>query len=221
VLDSSLKTLLQSNALDFASPNEFELEAMGTVARELLGATKDEEDSQVSFPKELDGVYEKQEKATRALLRDAFTVSQFIPTLFIKLGSEGVFVVDRIKDKRADPSLKRNMQRFSAHAVDKIESVTGAGDSFVASVVTSLHQLAHVQPLLLGSNSEDENAVEKSFGRLDDNVFWKHLHTIVGDGQTAATLTMQTHQTVSPALAHSPQAERVRRQNKLRLTGGR
>ncbi|GJJ76620.1 pseudouridylate synthase / pseudouridine kinase [Entomortierella parvispora] len=222
VLDSSLKTLLQSNALNFASPNEYELAAMGVVARELLGTSTDDEAFQKSFSRELNEGDEKQERETQAFLRDAFTVSLFIPTLFIKLGSKGVFVVDRVKNADTDPSLKRSLEKFPAHAVEKVESVTGAGDSFVASVVTSLHQLAHVQPLLSSSDSEDENSTVKKYtGQLDDNVLWKHIHAIVEDGQKAAILTMQTHQTVSSALAHCPQAERVRRQNKLLLTGGR
>jgi hypothetical protein len=67
-------------------------------------------------------------------------------------------------------------------------------NSFVASVVTNLHNL------------EKTLSPKASLGNNDP--FWDQLGQIIQDGQTAATLTMQTYETVSPSLAQSVQAQR-------------
>lgn len=72
----------------------------------------------------------------------------------------------------------------------------------MASVVTSIH-------------NADKIVSDPCLSLKDPVVFWELLDGIVYDGQTAAILTMQTHESVSPALAHSTQAKTLRRLKKL------
>lgn len=72
----------------------------------------------------------------------------------------------------------------------------------MASVVTSIH-------------NADKIVSDPHLSLKDPIVFWKLLDGIVHDGQTAAILTMQTHESISPALAHSAQAETLRRLKNL------
>ncbi|KAF9095373.1 hypothetical protein BGX23_000599 [Mortierella sp. AD031] len=211
-LDRSLLEPLQEGLLRFSSPNKFELEAMAKQARELM----DSKNTVLSttrkyseFSIDTRETFEKSEY--RDLLRAATDLSQFIPTLFIKLGAKGVLVFQRFENNGSEagaggreghPDVTLRWKMFPAHKANLIRNVTGAGDSFVASVVTSIHNAGRVSadPAL-----SLENPVE----------FWKQLDGIVHDGQTAAILTMQTHESVSPALAHSAQAETLRRHRKL------
>ncbi|KAF8926017.1 hypothetical protein BGZ58_000277 [Dissophora ornata] len=244
-LEESALDALLDGALNFASPNEYELQKMAISARRLIsdhkhhvrlrelkdrpvhGGLQDPEDVAVAITSGDNSAY-------KSLLLEAFSVSQFIPTLFIKLGAKGVLVFQRTtgaklrmaaivegsveeeeEDKRKMPadiedwtqSGEIKWKLFPAHDVDSIKSVTGAGDSFVASVVTSLHNLDKV-----GSTEDPPSPSEspKATTGLGQDRLWKHMDQIVKDGQTAATLTMQTHKTVSPALATSTQALRLR-----------
>ncbi|KAI1315821.1 hypothetical protein EDD11_000316 [Mortierella claussenii] len=228
-LDSSMLDVLLSGALRFASPNEYELQKMATHARKLITDHKDKSNVRLKClrdrpiqeglldPEDVE-VNKDDNMAYRGLLLDAFSVSQFIPTLFIKLGPKGVVVVQRtcsgsLKDgQEHNPSgLKKNgmpkWQPYAAHQTSDIKSVTGAGDSFVASVVTSLHHFDKAQASAIAAAPFSKDVEDT---KRDDGELWKHMDQIIMDAQTAATLTMQTHETVSPALAKSPQAKRLR-----------
>lgn len=74
----------------------------------------------------------------------------------------------------------------------------------MAAVVTSIH------------NTDKMVVSDPSLSLQDDPiVFWKQLDRIVHDGQTAAILTMQTHESISPALAQSAQAKTLRQRKNL------
>ncbi|KAK3819735.1 MAG: indigoidine synthase A-like protein [Benniella sp.] len=213
-LDDSMMNALLDGALSFASPNEYELQKMALSARRLISDHKghvhlrglsDRPVTNALHDPEDVAVMPDENMAYKGLLLDAFSVSQFIPTLFIKLGPKGVLVFQRtrrespqdisplrLEDWRHESAVR--WQWFPALKVENIKSVTGAGDSFVASVVTNLHNL------------EKTLSPEASFGNNDP--FWGQLGQIIQDGQTAATLTMQTYETVSPSLAQSVQAQR-------------
>ncbi|KAG0005717.1 hypothetical protein BGZ80_009623 [Entomortierella chlamydospora] len=219
-LDASMLNVLLEGNLRFASPNEFELQKMAISARKLVSQRRDHLHLKGLHDRPvMEGLHDPadviakggENLAYKGLLLDALSVSQFIPTLFIKLGSEGVLVFQRMtsdiipKEGTYNNGIlqssicledwrKSSIARwhsFPAHKVEDIKSVTGAGDSFVASVVTSLHNL------------------EKTIGACQDRL-WDHIDSIIKDGQTAAALTMQTHETVSPTLSQSLQAKRLR-----------
>ncbi|KAG0314489.1 hypothetical protein BGZ99_008090 [Dissophora globulifera] len=203
LLDPSMRDILLDGALHFASPNEYELQKMAIHARQLVNDNRSHAPEDVAVEKK-----KEENSALNNLLLDALSVTHFIPTLFIKLGAEGVLVFQRTgrvsdglaKNGQVTPADLEDRMRsgvvrwrpFPAHNVDNIRSVTGAGDSFVASVVTSLHNLDRQGSLALTSS-------------LNHSQLWKHMDLVVKDGQTAATLTMQTHETVSPALGTSAQ----------------
>ncbi|KAF9579112.1 hypothetical protein BGW38_004773 [Lunasporangiospora selenospora] len=86
---------------------------------------------------------------------------------------------------------------YPAHVVPNIKSVSGA-----ASVVTNIHHL------------EDLRNTTRSHETMDPVQFWNQLDAIVEDAQGAAIMTMQTHETVSPAMADSEQARRLRNKSK-------
>ncbi|KAI8604783.1 Ribokinase-like protein [Dissophora ornata] len=166
-LEESALDALLDGALNFASPNEYELQKMAISARRLIsdhkhhvrlrelkdrpvhGGLQDPEDVAVAITSGDNSAY-------KSLLLEAFSVSQFIPTLFIKLGAKGVLVFQRTtgaklrmaaivegsveeeeEDKRKMPadiedwtqSGEIKWKLFPAHDVDSIKSVTGAGDS--------------------------------------------------------------------------------------------
>ncbi|KAF9906315.1 hypothetical protein EC991_000803 [Linnemannia zychae] len=216
-LDKSLLNPLKEGLLRFSSPNEYELAAMAKQARELMGY-RDTETPKSSFRDYSELLHSSSKAQERAeyteLLRNAADLSQFIPTLFIKLGAKGVLVFQRCESLSAFEGVSEKgtpkghldgplmSKMFSAHEVGLVRSVTGAGDSFVASVVTSIHNAGkHAS----GSTSALEDPV----------VFWKQLDGIIHDGQAAAILTMQTHESISPELAKSAQAETLRLRRKL------
>ncbi|KAG0263601.1 hypothetical protein BG011_008545 [Mortierella polycephala] len=209
VLDASLQTFLKDGLLRFASPNEYELRTMAARARELNGGYEEQTIVQRYYDDNTGTISEEQEFANyKDLLLDATAVSQFIPTLFIKLGSSGVLVCQRTSE-RVGQQLNIDTeagvmiwQPFFAHKVDNIKSVSGAGDSFVASMVTSLHSMGKNKPSSLPPSQQRTG--------IDPSSFWKQLSLFVKDAQTAATLTLQTHETISPALATTAQAKRLR-----------
>lgn len=79
------------------------------------------------------------------LLRDATDLSQFIPTLFIKLGAKGVLVFQRsVSGAEAQggargggeghPDVTLRWKMFPAYKVESTQSVTGAGDRYCEAV---------------------------------------------------------------------------------------
>ncbi|KAI8361985.1 Ribokinase-like protein [Mortierella sp. GBAus27b] len=225
-LDESMLGVLLDGALDFASPNEYELQEMAISARRLISEHKDHVHLRglADRPVTKHALHDPEDvvampgdnTAYKGLLLDAFSVSQFIPNLFIKLGPKGVLVFQRtngdgaqrvagqdvsslgIEDWRQDGIVR--WQWFPAHKPETIKSVSGAGDSFVASVVTNLHNLDRAS----SSSSEPTGSSIANYDTL-----WNKLVQIIHDGQTAAILTMQTYETVSPSLTQSPQALRL------------
>ncbi|KAK3845231.1 MAG: indigoidine synthase A-like protein [Linnemannia gamsii] len=212
-LHKSLLEPLKEGLLRFSSPNEYELAVMAKMARELM------ENNTVSARNSLRDHSEFLHDARKGLegseyddlLRDAMDLSQFIPTLFIKLGAKGVLVFQRSESvsdsKRGKEGHEGNpnatwYKLFPAHKVEGVQNVTGAGDSFVASVVTSIH---NAEKLVSGSTAVLEGPV----------VFRKQFDGIIHDGQAAAILTMQTHESISPGLEKTAQAESLRRRRKL------
>ncbi|KAF9349717.1 hypothetical protein BGX26_012037 [Mortierella sp. AD094] len=220
ILDACRGQNIQKGSLRFASPNEYELQKMAVSARKLVSQQRDHLHLKGLYDQPvMEGLHDlsdvvikgDENLAYKGLLLDALSVSQFIPTLFIKLGSKGVLVFQRLMsdikpqestDNKSISQSSNNLEdwrksgvvrwdSYPAHKVEDIMSVTGAGDSFVASVVTSLHNL------------------EKTHGAYQDKL-WTHIDSIVKDGQTAAALTMQTHETVSPALSQCLQVKRLR-----------
>ncbi|KAF9912326.1 hypothetical protein BX616_010335 [Lobosporangium transversale] len=197
---------LLDGALRFASPNEYELQEMAASARNLIN----ENQNYAPFRRLSQKPIRKPEGIKNTVypgfLLDAFYVLQFIPTLFVKLGAKGVIVFQR-QDSQLDRASKEledwstrtiNTRSFPSLKVQDIKSVTGAGDSFVASVVTSLSNLDRFQP-----------EISSGLVTSHDEVLWAHIEQIVEDGQIAATLTMQTHETVAHALGMSRQARRL------------
>ncbi|KAF9287508.1 hypothetical protein BGZ68_001714 [Mortierella alpina] len=209
-LDGSMLTLLNEGLLNFASPNEYELRTMAIQARK-LAAVQQEGTSLVqrhaiTAAANTDAVMTMTKDATldyEELLSDAAAITQFIPTLFIKLGSKGVLVCQRTLPDDSDHLPRQDTltwRWFKAHKVNEIKSVTGAGDSFVASIVTSLHSMKASAP----------DTSSSACTRVTSTQFWKHLDQLILDAQTAATLTLETHETVSPALVHTQQAKTMR-----------
>ncbi|KAF9932996.1 hypothetical protein FBU30_006820 [Linnemannia zychae] len=207
-LEKSLLETLRSGLLRFSSPNEYELAAMAKQARELMAhddtssvRNRDQCYSEVILNDTRQEII-KSEYAD--LLRDATDLTEFIPTLFIKLGPRGVLVFQRIESPTQGRGRGRHWwELFPAHKVEMIQSVTGAGDSFVASVVTSIH-------------NADKLLTDKNMSLEDPTVFRNQLKTIVHDGQNAAALTMQTYESVSPALADSDQARALKQFRRLK-----
>lgn len=80
------------------------------------------------------------------LLKDATDLSQFIPTLFIKLGARGVLAFQRSvsgggggggeEEGHLDVTLR--WKKFPAYKVESMQSVTGAGDRYSEGFLTSL-----------------------------------------------------------------------------------
>ncbi|KAF9134019.1 hypothetical protein BGW39_008363 [Mortierella sp. 14UC] len=210
-LDKSLLEPLKEGLLRFSSPNEYELAAMARQARELMDRSDTEPSARSiraysEFSHDDRAALEGPEYAE--LLSDAEDLSKFIPTLFIKLGAKGVLVFQRWsvggppvqEGGHRDVTLSRKL--FPAHKAELVRNVTGAGDSFVASVVTSIHNA--------------KKPTSDTMSALEDPVeFWKQLDGIIHDGQAAAILTMQTHESISPELARSAQAETLRSRRKL------
>ncbi|ORZ11350.1 Indigoidine synthase A like protein-domain-containing protein [Lobosporangium transversale] len=205
-LHLSMFDTLLDGALRFASPNEYELQEMAASARNLIN----ENQNYAPFRRLSQKPIRKPEGIKNTVypgfLLDAFYVLQFIPTLFVKLGAKGVIVFQR-QDSQLDRASKEledwstrtiNTRSFPSLKVQDIKSVTGAGDSFVASVVTSLSNLDRFQP-----------EISSGLVTSHDEVLWAHIEQIVEDGQIAATLTMQTHETVAHALGMSRQARRL------------
>jgi hypothetical protein len=139
---------LLDGALSFASPNEYELQKMALSARRLISDHKghvhlrglsDRLVTNALHDPEDVVVMPDENMAYKGLLLDAFSVSQFIPTLFIKLGSKGVLVFQRTRrESQQEMSPLRledwtqegtvRWQWFPALKVENIKSVTGAGD---------------------------------------------------------------------------------------------
>ncbi|KAF9109412.1 hypothetical protein BGX27_007649 [Mortierella sp. AM989] len=222
-LDASMLNVLLEGGLRFASPNEYELQKMAEYARKLMSQDKGHSHLKGLQDRPVkEGLHDPSDVAFKVgenvaykgLLLDALSVSQFIPTLFIKLGPKGVLVFQRMKAEinprkilddidtsQTSIGIENWEERgvvkwisYPAHKVENIKSVTGAGDSFVASVVTSLHSLERTQG-------------------TDHDKLWTHIDRIIQDGQTAASLTMRTHETVSPELSQCLQAEQLRKIN--------
>ncbi|OZJ01839.1 hypothetical protein BZG36_05297, partial [Bifiguratus adelaidae] len=119
--------LLQTEALQFASPNEYELMAMvdaAPLAIHSLGT-----DLQIDLP----------EYPSR-YLDAAVALSTCIPTLFLKLGAWGCLLVTRSK-----ASVRCKYFPVDVLSESKVVSVTGAGDSFVGTVLANL--LGQREPL--------------------------------------------------------------------------
>lgn len=159
---------LTDGLLRFATPNEYELQEMATHARKLMSNNPDDvlikglRDRAIVGYHDMDSVTTKEgesqdlQKEYTGLLLDAFSVSHFIPTLFIKLGAKGVLVFQRskldtsqkgrqCKGKVESPDLEQSVitsddndqdtglftvtwRSFPANKVSGIKSVTGAGD---------------------------------------------------------------------------------------------
>ncbi|KAF9572115.1 hypothetical protein EC968_010368 [Mortierella alpina] len=218
-LDESMLTLLNEGLLGYASPNEYELRTMAVQARKLAATPHGGElfvprqalmtdaavaaaiaaDTETIRTIAKDGTPDYEE-----LLSDAAVITQYIPTLFIKLGAKGVLVCQRTRPEDADHLRGQDTltwRWFRAHKVNNIKSVTGAGDSFVASIVASLHT----------TDVSTADTSSPAFTRTTGAQFWKHLDQFILDAQTAATLTLETHETVSPELARTQQAKTIRR----------
>ncbi|KAF9301041.1 hypothetical protein BGZ74_007216 [Mortierella antarctica] len=252
VLDSTMATSLKDGLLRFATPNEYELQEMAIHARKLMSNNPDDvlihglkDRKIVCGYHDMDSVTTKDistegdlQNEYRGLLLDAFSVSHFIPTLFIKLGAKGVLVfqrsnVDEYQSRQGCKDCKvgrLNLEQsvvasddktggqdtglftvtwrsFPAHKVSDIKSVTGAGDSLVGSVVTSLHHLDELRvPSSQSTRVQERDTHGHGATGVDHFAFWEQLDRVIGDAQAAATLTMQTHETVSPSLSSSPQA---------------
>ncbi|KAF8977263.1 hypothetical protein BGZ46_007530 [Entomortierella lignicola] len=156
-LDRSMLDVLLKGNLRFASPNEYELQEMASRARKLLDQYRHhlhqkglhDQPIQESLHEPSDNTILGDEDAVyKDILQDALVVSQFIPTLFIKLGPKGVLVFQRTTSgiklhedfnnntisnipASLENQKKSDLARwapYSAHKVENIKSVTGAGD---------------------------------------------------------------------------------------------
>ncbi|KAF9948603.1 hypothetical protein BGZ70_002147 [Mortierella alpina] len=209
-LDGSMLPLLNEGLLRYASPNEYELRTMAVQARTLTTASQSKGALSVqrhTLTPAVDtdaiamAVKDDSTMNYEELLSDAAVITQYIPTLFIKLGSKGVLVCQRTRPEEDAGRLRDQdtltWRWFQAHEVNEVKSVTGAGDSFVASIVASLHTMT-----VSTSDPPSSSATGLQF--------WKHLDRWIMDAQTAATLTLETYDTVSPLLAQTQQAKTIR-----------
>ena len=132
--------LLKEGLLGYASPNEYELRTMAVQARKLAKVQQEVElliqnralaasaaaDTDATMTLMKDGTLDYEQ-----MLSDAAAITQYIPTLFIKLGSKGVLVCQRTRPGSDGPLPPRDTltwRWFQAHKVNEVKSVTGAGD---------------------------------------------------------------------------------------------
>ncbi|CAO3564605.1 unnamed protein product [Mortierella alpina] len=206
-LDGSMLPLLNEGLVKYASPNEYELRTMAAQARTLAtvqskGALSVQRHAltAAAAAADTDAITMAVKDATlnyEELLSDAAVITQYIPTLFIKLGAKGVLVCQRTRPDDAGRLRDQDTltwRWFQAHKVNEVKSVTGAGDSFVASIIASLHTMP-------ASTSDPPSS------SATGPQFWKHMDRWISDAQTAAALTLETYETVSPALAQTQQAK--------------
>jgi pseudouridylate synthase / pseudouridine kinase len=180
--------------VNLASPNNFELEAMYTRARE-NGYFDNPEWFEVIDSFGLRGARERFVSLTSAELTDAGVPVQtmqllpYIPTIVTKLGANGVLLTSilakddpRLRDRAADPFILARavepnspvggvyMRLFpAAERVDNVVSVNGVGDTFFGTLVAGLAK----------------------GGKIEN---------VIGVAQKAAVLTLRSSESVSPDL---------------------
>lgn len=139
VLDSVMATSLKDGLLRFATPNEYELQEMATHARKLMSNNSDDalirglKDRAIvrgyhdmdSVTEDISGVSDLQDEY-KGLLLDAFSVSHFIPTLFIKLGAKGVLVFQR--SKHDENQSRQGCKDCTVERLDLKQSVVASDD---------------------------------------------------------------------------------------------
>ena len=124
----------------YASPNEYELRTMAAQARTLASIQNKEalsvqRHALTAAAADTNAITVAVKDATlnyEELLSDAAVITQYIPTLFIKLGAKGVLVCQRTRPEDAgrlrDDQDTLTWRWFQAHKVNEVKSVTGDGD---------------------------------------------------------------------------------------------
>ncbi len=131
--------LLNEGLLSYASPNEYELRTMAVQARKLAAAQHEgkllvQDHTLTAIAADTDAIATIAKDGTldyEGLLSDAAAITQYIPTLFIKLGSKGVLVAQRTHSDGVGHLPHQDTltwRWFQAHKINEIKSVTGAGD---------------------------------------------------------------------------------------------
>jgi len=156
-----------AGSVRYASPNEYELEAMSNEAGKQFSTGRDVNEtynrSSVNW-NELP-LY------THRFIPHAFHLANYIPNLFVKFGEYGSLLVRKSAERTSEP--KYRYLKPKAIQVGEIVSVTGAGDSFVGTLLASLH-------------------VHHSFVE-DDDIMCR----IICNAQRAAVLTLKSDKAVS------------------------
>ncbi|RUP43731.1 hypothetical protein BC936DRAFT_136804 [Jimgerdemannia flammicorona] len=164
--------VILAGSVRYASPNEYELEAMSIEAAKQLSSDRNvpEMDRDLVNWDELPSYIHR-------FVPHAFHLVNYIPNLFVKLGEQGSLLVRKPAETISAPKY----QYFKPEPLEtkNILSVTGAGDSFVGTVLANLH--TH-RPSM-----------------SDDAV----LNRIVCNAQRAAILTLKSDKAVSPNIEPS------------------
>ncbi|KAI8150303.1 Ribokinase-like protein [Fennellomyces sp. T-0311] len=125
------QSIISTGAIQFVSPNQYELEAMSDTAKATFGPFDD--DSQA--------LSQRAPALAHRVLPYALHLSHMIPNVVTKLGEDGCLYTGRSKH-----SGQVFVQYFEPEKVDNITSVTGAGDCFVGTLVANLRTHLSIQP---------------------------------------------------------------------------
>ncbi|KAI8096817.1 Ribokinase-like protein [Halteromyces radiatus] len=166
IFDSS-KTLL-SGAIQYTSPNQFELEGMVDQAKTRFQSSSTEK-SMLQYPV----LPTNAPPIAHQTLPDALYLSNYIPHIITKLGEYGCLYVGPKQGQKH----QKSMHYFTPEFLDPdtVKSVTGAGDSFVGTILANL--------------------VKNPFP--EDLNIWQR---IIPFGQQAAIRTLQSDLAVSPLI---------------------
>ncbi|ORX46127.1 Ribokinase-like protein [Hesseltinella vesiculosa] len=151
--------LVDTRAIWYTSPNQYELEAMAShCTKPSIARTKLPDIDPSRLP-----------LLAQQMLEPAWLLSHTIPHVITKLGDQGCLYVSHVTNAIA---------HLPAETVDPstIQSVTGAGDSFVGVVLANLRQDPWIQ---------------------DVNTWVK----VLASGQKAAVRTLQSQRSVGPSIA--------------------
>ncbi|CAO3665767.1 unnamed protein product [Rhizopus stolonifer] len=155
----SLKILEQNIAVDYISPNQFELEALCDRIH------SDSELKKKMKPiRQLSALIDAPRLAQTALPQ-ALDLSNYIPNVITKLGEEGCLFVN-----------SSVVQYFPPEKVHEIKSVTGAGDCFVGTLIANLQKHSietHLSPMIQKSQQSAILTLQSSFAVSPD--IHKHL----------------------------------------------
>ncbi|KAK4520028.1 uncharacterized protein ATC70_008156 [Mucor velutinosus] len=124
-----------AQAVKYASPNQFELEAMCNTIRSNPILSKATKKQQSDILARMPLTLKNAPKLAHLALPDACFLSQFIPNVITKLGEEGCLYVSK----------NAGVEYFTPESIqpNEIVNVTGAGDCFVGTLIANLQKHAN------------------------------------------------------------------------------